>query len=151
MTDNAPGVNYHSMDLGLRIVFSLSVFWIIAPLASHSLMNGDGGGEIEVFSPIPGETVSAVFEVSGEGRAFENLINNRVRDGNREEIERGKTYTNAKSPSDKGRFNLTVHLEGGIEGGDITLEVFSIATRDGKEINIVTIPLKYSGEEKREE
>ncbi len=85
----------------------------------------------------------------GKARVFENVVSIRLKDKNGKILFQGTT--NAQSP-DVGQFGLfqkevtfeTMQKEG-------TLEVYQASARDGSEIDKVTIPVKFQGNQDDED
>ncbi len=104
---------------------------------------------IVVFSPKENAKISSPFEVEGKARVFENVVSIKLKSESGKILFQGTT--DAQSP-DMGKFGLfqeeikytTSETKG-------TLEVFESSAKDGSEINKVTVPVKFAGENNPDE
>ncbi len=94
---------------------------------------------ISIESPKANTKVSTPFIVKGEAREFENQLNYRVLDENKNNILEGSILADAKDVGQFGPYEFTV--SGLTLKGKITLEVFDYSAKDGSEIDKVVIPL----------
>lgn len=101
-------------------------------------------GNVLISTPRPGDTISTPLMINGLARAFENRVQVRLR--NAEGVEVRKTSFSAK----KGEVGTYIALAVDLVFAqptvpqDGTLEVFTIAPKDGSEVDKVIIPIKFA-------
>lgn len=100
-------------------------------------------GNIIVSSLIPDQTLSNPFVILGRGRAFENVINWRVRDERYEELASGFVMTNAEDAGLFGQFRIRAFFDEVPNTERGFVEVFTISPRDGSEQDKVSIPVQF--------
>jgi hypothetical protein len=97
---------------------------------------------IEVLSPLTGDSVRSGFLVKGNARTFENVVNIRLSDSNGNILIETNTIANAPDTGQFGPFDKTITFTTDDNQG--TLEVFQYSAKDGSEIDKVVIPLVLS-------
>lgn len=99
-------------------------------------------GNVSVVSPVQNATVALPFTVSGEARVFENTVTIVLEDAEGRRLLHA--FTNARS-HDTGLFGPYTYtisfLEMPLKGPDVTLKVFWNSPKDGKLLDVVSIPL----------
>jgi hypothetical protein len=108
-------------------------------------------GNIIVSSPYKDGSVPPYFIVRGKARVFENVVFVRVSNPVLGKIYyTGQALTDAQEAGTFGAFAAEVRLDTrdfSLRPNDkLTLEVFQTSAKDGKEIDVVTIPLYFSPE-----
>lgn len=97
---------------------------------------------ILVEEPAIGDTVSSPLVVSGSSDVFEAVMQFRVRDADGRILVH--TQDNATSGTGtRGTFRTTLRFATTTDTG--TLEVYDISMKDGSEIDLQSIPLRFSG------
>lgn len=96
---------------------------------------------IEVLSPLGGDSVKSGFVAKGNARTFESTVNIRLLDSNGNVLL--ETVTTANAP-DMGKFGpFEKQLNFSTQDTEGKLEVFQYSAKDGSEIDKVTIPLIF--------
>jgi len=100
-------------------------------------------GNIRVETPASGETVTSPFEVTGEANVFEGTVLVRIRNQDGKIVVPELVVT--ARPEEVGEFGpfkikINYQFHATKEG---TVEVFSQDAKDGTEINMVEIPVKF--------
>ncbi len=99
-----------------------------------------------VTSPSPGATVTSPLVVFGFGRAFEQTFEWRVKDESGKEVAESFAMTNAVDIGRFGPFRFEVFLPV-LPSQIFTLEVYTAPPRDGREQDLVTMPLRLLSSE----
>jgi len=97
---------------------------------------------IEVISPLIGDSVKSGFVIKGNARTFENSVVIRLVDSNGNNITEVYTSANASDVGQFGPFEKAIDFTSDQTEG--TLEVFQYSAKDGIEIDKVIIPLQFS-------
>ena len=124
-TSPYPTISVASSDLGTR--------GSITPSASTN---------IEVLSPLIGDTVKSGFVVKGNARTFENSVTIRLLDSSGNILIETNTLANAPDTGQFGPFEKAINFI--TDDSEGSLEVFQYSAKDGSEIDKVTIPLQFS-------
>lgn len=98
-------------------------------------------GNIKVYTPFQDDLVSSPFVLKGEARVFENSLNFRLTDVSGNIISEGNLMADAPDIGKFGKFEANIEYSTPSDFG--TLEVFSLSAKDGSEINLVQIQLKF--------
>jgi hypothetical protein len=98
--------------------------------------------DILVYFPIPNQDITSPFEIIGEARVFENVLNYRITDYDGTILAENMAYANSSDVGLYGRFDITAkYSKPGTETGYV--EVFDYSAKDGKEIDKVVVPVKF--------
>jgi hypothetical protein len=106
-------------------------------------------GNIRVSEPKPHTTLKVPFTIKGEARVFENVIQVRIENQDKQVMYQG--FGTAQSPDvgEFGPFEFTIDGKENIlqfmnlsKSGEII--VFEASAKDGSEVNIVKIPFTLS-------
>lgn len=120
---------------------------IIAPTSSVNKLDGimiSDSGNVLVSVPRPGDTITTPLIINGLVRAFENRVQVRLK--NKDGIEVRRTSFTAK----KGEVGTYIALSVDLTFAQPTvpqdgvLEVFTLAPKDGSEVDKVSIPIKFA-------
>ena len=105
-----------------------------------------GSGNIEVSYPHSGTDIGYILSITGRARVFENNFNYRLSDSAGNILAEGYAMANAPDVGEFGPFTVTTHYTPPTTTAGV-LNVFSGSPKDGSEINIVRIPIRFpSGE-----
>ena len=96
---------------------------------------------IEVLSPLTGDTVSNSFTVKGNARVFESVVSIRLTDSQGNIIVQTTTIANAPDVGKFGPFEKVITFVSEDTLG--TLEVYQASPKDGSDTDKVTIPLLF--------
>lgn len=108
--------------------------------ADMPLSPAEPSEDIIVTEPLMNQEVGDSFEVTGEGRVFEQVLNWRLTDlGSGESIE-DFANTNAADIGLFGPFSFTVEVPE-TYSDELLLEVFEYSAADGSQVNTVEVPL----------
>ncbi len=99
------------------------------------------GPALQVTSPLPGSIVTSPLVVFGFGRVFEQQFAWRIKDAAGLKVASGHAFTHATDSGHFGPFRIEIVLPAVTDPG-ISLEVFNYSAKDGKEENLVSIPLQ---------
>ncbi|MCL5257633.1 MAG: GerMN domain-containing protein [Patescibacteria group bacterium] len=107
------------------------------------------GSNIIIFSPKPNSLVNGDIIVKGVARVFENQLDLRLIDPAGSVIFNGSATTTATSAGAYGNFQKTISLPLAITSNlpatsTLILQVFNYSAKDGREIDKVTIPLRFN-------
>lgn len=111
-------------------------------------------GNIIVTSPMPNSLVKSPVTISGKARVFENVVSIRLEGSKGEVLVRTTAYAKASdvgSPSRKasadqgqfGEFSAPLYFYPPTPPSSGVLKVFVISTKDGKEEDVISIPLRF--------
>lgn len=103
-------------------------------------------GNIVVDSPRSGDSISSPVKIEGKARVFENMFNYRLKDSDGTVLDYGSITAIEPDPSNYGKFSINIDFNP--KGDNGTLEVFDYSAKDGSEIDMVSIPLKFLPAEK---
>lgn len=106
------------------------------PIAPSSSQN------IEVLSPLMGDSVKSGFGVKGNARTFESTVNIRLIDSSGNVIVETVTMANAPDAGQFGPFEKVLNFKTTDTSG--ILEVFQYSAKDGSEIDKVEIPVTFN-------
>ena len=101
------------------------------------------GGNIIVSSLVEKQKLANPFVILGRGRAFENVINWRIRDLRNAVLAEGNIMTNAKEVGEYGAFRVRAFFDTVPETPEGYVDVYTISPRDGSEQDMVTIPVSF--------
>lgn len=107
---------------------------------------------IIVYSPKANAEVTSKFKLTGITRTSESTFTFRLKDKKRNKVLGQSSSVSDSTDSGKfGNFNFELDFKGNADdlndGDELILEVFQNFTEDGTEIEKVTIPLKFNGQE----
>ncbi|MBI4004540.1 Gmad2 immunoglobulin-like domain-containing protein [Candidatus Roizmanbacteria bacterium] len=119
----------------------------IVPTSTVSKLDGivmSDSGNILISVPRPGDTITTPLMINGLARSFENRVQIRLK--NKDGVEVRKTSFTAKKGEVGTHIALSIDLTFAqpTVPQDGTLEVFTIAPRDGSEVDKVIIPIKFA-------
>lgn len=97
---------------------------------------------IEVLSPRGGDTVKSGFAIKGNARVFENVVSIRLTDSEGNILVQATTNANAPDTGQFGPFEKMLSFQTNDSSG--SLDAYQISTKDGSEIDKVTIPLIFN-------
>ncbi|NQU77518.1 hypothetical protein HQ544_02360 [Candidatus Falkowbacteria bacterium] len=100
-------------------------------------------GNIIVESPTPDETVTSPFEITGQAKVFEGTVLVRLRNQDGKIVVPVQIVNvHAEEAGEFGSFKIKINYQfyATKEG---TVEVYSEDARDGSEINMVEVPVKF--------
>lgn len=97
---------------------------------------------IRVFSPQPNDIASLPLVIKGEARVFESTFNYRLRDEDGSVLVESFGMTDAPDVGQFGPFEVSVRYPTP-KGRKGMLEVFEYSAKDGSEINMVRIPVRF--------
>lgn len=96
---------------------------------------------IWVNAPATGQTITSPVKISGNARIFEAMVSFRLKDKNGNILAQGSTMAAAGAP-DRGDFEGKLNFSPPTaEEGQ--LEVFEVSMKDGSDLNMVIIPVKF--------
>ena len=98
---------------------------------------------IIVTSPYPNEKVKLPLTIKGKARVFENQLNYRLRDLNKNIILEGTAYANSPDIGQFGDFKIQVTSLPVMRSIALTFEVFDYSAKDGQEIDTISIPVAF--------
>lgn len=98
---------------------------------------------IKVFSPKPNDEIGPELIIKGEARVFENQFAWRVRDTDGAILATGSGYANAPDVGQFGAFTISAAYKKPT-GQTGTVEVFNYSPKDGSEVDLVQIPVRFS-------
>jgi hypothetical protein len=98
---------------------------------------------IIVSSLIDQQELGNPFIILGRGRAFENVINWRIRDGHRTILAQGSVMTNAQDAGLYGSFRVRAFFSDLPTTDTGTAEVYTLSPKDGSEQDMVSIPVTF--------
>lgn len=97
---------------------------------------------ITVTTPKPGDIIGMPVRITGEARVFENSFTYRVKDAEGRILIEKSAMTNAQDAGQFGFYEInTNYAVPKTENGFI--EVFEYSPKDGAEINMVSVPVKF--------
>lgn len=145
--ESAEGSNVAAMEnVGLPIRFVAE--GTAAPRQLHSVVGVERlapivaeSDAIKVFRPAPNSSVDRRLEVAGVALVFEGTVQYRLQDAGGGVLDEG--FTTAASGVDWGYYAAEVTVPESIShGSELQLELYTTSARDGREIDVVRIPLK---------
>lgn len=98
---------------------------------------------IVVSSLIEDQELPNPFVVLGRGRAFENVINWRMRDARGKILARGNMMTNAPDSGMYGAFRIRAFYEQLPDTETGYVDVYTLSPKDGAEQDMVTVPVRF--------
>src|SRR3989338_634306 len=102
-------------------------------------------GNIIVKMPFDGQDVGNPLTIKGEGRVFESVFQYRIKDSDGNIVFQDHAMTDAPDIGQFGPFELTVYYpKPKTRTG--TVEVFAYSAKDGSEIEMVRIQVRFSGQ-----
>lgn len=104
----------------------------------------DQNANIIVTSPKHSDTVTLPINIKGKARVFENQLNYRVRDVNKNILLEGNAYANSPDAGEFGDFSIQITALPTMRSNALTLEVFDYSAKDGSEIDTVSIPIIFN-------
>jgi hypothetical protein len=96
---------------------------------------------ITVSEPQPNQLITFPFTVKGEARVFENVLSVALLDGGFNLVSEKVTQANSPDVGQFGPFTATFTTKPSTKTGFI--KVFSHSAKDGSEINLVLIPVRF--------
>jgi len=96
---------------------------------------------IWVTSPEPGQKIASPLQISGSARVFEAAVNARILDNAGKELARGYATASEGAPG-RGDFVFTLPFTPTTAGSG-KVEVFWASPKDGKELDMVVIPVTW--------
>lgn len=96
---------------------------------------------IEVLSPLAGDSVSSGFAVKGNARMKDNTVVIRLSDSNGNILIETTAITNSPSTGDYGPFEKIINFSSEDKSG--LLDIFQFNKNDGSITDMVTIPLNF--------
>ena len=103
-------------------------------------------GNVVVTSLVPNQAFPSPFVILGRARAFENVINWRVRDQGGQELAAGNAMIDAPDAGRFGQYRIRAFLRRLPAGTRGKVEVFTISPRDGSEQDMVSVPVRLSAD-----
>ncbi len=97
---------------------------------------------IHVFEPVANQVIGLPLIIKGEARVFENTLNWRLRDSDSSILVEGRAMAAAPDVGEFGAFAVSV-LYPEPQGPTGKLEVFDYSAKDGSEIDLVTVPIRF--------
>lgn len=97
---------------------------------------------ITISDPKPNQKIGTGYIVSGQARVFENVLQYRLKDANGTVLSEGNTSAQSPDVGQFGPFIITLRFDKPKTAGGM-LEVFSSSPKDGLEINMVAIPVRF--------
>lgn len=97
---------------------------------------------IEVLSPRAGDAVQSGFAIKGNARVFENVVSITLTDSEGNILAQTWAYANAPDVGKFGPFEKMLNFQTSAAEG--ILEVYQSSSKDGSEIDKVTIPLLFN-------
>jgi hypothetical protein len=101
---------------------------------------------IVVASIVPNQVLANPFVILGRGRAFESVVNWRVRDRDGVVLASGAAMTDAREPSLYGAFRVRAFFTTLPKKDTGFVEVFTYSPRDGSEQDLVSIPVRFASD-----
>jgi hypothetical protein len=92
---------------------------------------------IVISSPRSGESVTSPVKVSGTASVFEAALNVRVKDSTGKVVGQARTTASTGAPG-RGTYSVDVPFDA---SGPGTIEAYTISPRDGKETDLVSVPV----------
>jgi hypothetical protein len=104
------------------------------------------GNNIRVVQPVVGETVGRPLIVAGQARVFESVFSYRLLDGAGRQLAAGFDHARASDVGQYGAFSVAIEyvLPTTATG---TVEVFTHSAADSSVVDLVSIPVTFSGKE----
>lgn len=96
-----------------------------------------------VSSLIEDQTLGNPFIILGRARAFENVVNWRVRDARNQILAQGNVMTNAQDMGWYGAFRVRAFFDKAPETETGFVDVYTLSPRDGAEQDMVSIPVRF--------
>ena len=103
-------------------------------------------GNIRVYEPDANDTVSLPLVIEGEARVFEAAYNYRLLDEDGTVLVARYGTAEAEDTGEFGTFSVRASYPEP-QGETGTLEVFALSAKDGSEIDMVSIPVKFAAVE----
>jgi hypothetical protein len=97
---------------------------------------------IAVYAPAPGDPPVRQFTVNGLATTFEANVSWRVRDNTQRVVASGTTTASVGTSRQWGTFQFLVQVPTSAAPGDLWLEVYWVAPKDGTEQGLVRVQLK---------
>lgn len=97
---------------------------------------------IRIFSPSPEVAIVSPLIVKGEARVFESQFNYQLFDADGSVLAEGVGHAEASDMGQYGKFEITIGFKkpNGTEG---TLKLFDYSAKDGSEIDVVKLAVKF--------
>ncbi len=96
---------------------------------------------IWVNTPVPDQRINSPVTIRGNALIFEAMVSFRLRDKNGTILAQGNTMAEAGAP-ERGDFEATLQFTAA-SPGEGQLEVFEVSAKDGNDVNMVVIPVKW--------
>lgn len=120
------------------------VFVSLLALSGFAVAVTSSDGQMTVTSPTPGSTISNGVVVNGKARIFEAQFNYQLIGEKSGVIASGNAKTEEGSAFAPFSFTLTFDSTKVVSGDTGTLRVFDESMKDGSEISVVEIPIKFA-------
>jgi len=98
---------------------------------------------VVVSSIVERQILSNPFVILGRARAFESVVNWRVRDSRHKDLASGAVMTNAPDMGRFGSFRVRDFFDEAPDIGEGYVEVYTVSPRDGSEQDKVSIPVRF--------
>lgn len=96
---------------------------------------------IWVNTPVANQTINSPLTIRGNALVFEATVSYRLKDTNGNILAQGFTMADSGAP-DRGDFEAVLHFSPS-SSGEGQLEVFEVSAKDGSDVNMVIIPVKW--------
>jgi hypothetical protein len=114
-----------------------SVSYIPSPTEHESEVN------ITVDAPVAHDEIASPFILTGQARVFENVLNYRLTTASGIILSEGSLIADSPDIGKFGQYRETVTFAVPKLERDGLLEVFSLSAKDGSEINMVSVPVRF--------
>jgi hypothetical protein len=98
---------------------------------------------IEVSAPVRGAPITSPVTVTGQNRTFENTVRIRIVGADGSTLADVFTTGNGRAPGEWGQFAAPVAFSKGTNANG-TIVVFEDSPKDGSEIHVLEIPVKFA-------
>jgi hypothetical protein len=98
---------------------------------------------VVVSSLVENQELGNPFIILGRARAFENVIDWRVKDSKGKTLAQGSSMTNAQEPSYFGSFRVRAFLNEIPDADDGVVQVYTSSPKDGSEQDMVEVPVRF--------